>query len=316
MRIARRFSAFIAGAKQAPLLIGGQAVMEGVMMKSKHHLATAVRKANGKISIRHRKERSFAERTKLDKVPFVRGVIVLFETMIIGLRELNWSANEALGEEEEKLTGWEIALTLIFSIVLALALFKLLPLFLATVITNKAAGGNWMLNILDGVIKFAIFILYIVLISFMKDVKRLFQYHGAEHKAVNCYEAGKKLTPRNAKKFTKKQARCGTTFVVYVFVLSIFLYLLIPFGSGFWMKYLLRILLLPVIAGIVYEWIRIAGRCYSKSRFVRFISAPGMAVQALTTREPDLKQLEVGIAALEKVLKTEAKEKRPGSATI
>ncbi len=309
MRRARLFSAFIAGAKQAPLLIGGQAVIEGVMMKSKHHLATAVRTPDGRISVRHRKETSYAERHGLDKVPFVRGVFVLFETMIIGFRELNWSANESMGEEEEKLSAWEIGLTLAFSVILALALFKLLPLFLATIITEQAAGGNWMLNLLDGGIKFLVFVGYIVAIGQFKDVKRLFMYHGAEHKSVNCYEAGKRLTPKNAKRFTKKQARCGTTFVVYVFVLSIFLYLFIPFGSGFWTKYLLRIALLPVIAGIVYEWIRVAGKCYKNSRLVRIISAPGMAVQALTTREPDLQQLAVAIASLEKVIKAEAKGK-------
>ncbi|MBR9692327.1 DUF1385 domain-containing protein [Candidatus Woesearchaeota archaeon] len=313
MHIKRWFSALALGAKQAPLMIGGQAVMEGVMMKSRHHLATAVRKPNGKIAMHHRKERSFSERTGIGKVPLVRGAIMLFETMVIGLRELNWSANQALGEEEE-LSPWELGLTLAFSLVLALALFKLLPLFLATFITERAAGGNWMLNILDGVIKFAIFVGYILAIGMMKDVKRLFQYHGAEHKSVNCYEAKKKLTPRNAKKFTKKQARCGTTFVVYVFVLSILVYLVIPFGSSFWMKYLLRIALLPVIAAIAYEWIRFSGRYYAKSRLVRIISAPGMAVQALTTREPDLKQLEVAIAALENVLGKEQSASKKASA--
>jgi len=312
MRLTRHFSTFLSGTKQVPLLIGGQAVMEGVMMKSRHHLATAVRKQGGKISLRHRRERSFAERTGISKIPFVRGMVILFETMIIGFRELNWSANEALGEEEEKLTGWEIFLTLTFSIILALALFKLLPLFLATLITKKAAGGNWMLNLLDGGIKFLIFIGYIITIGQFKDVKRLFQYHGAEHKSVNCYEDGKKLTPHNAKRFTKKQARCGTTFVVYVFVLSIFLYLFIPFGSGFWMKYLLRIALLPLIAGIVYEWVRVAGKYYKKSGLVRIISAPGMAVQALTTREPDFRQLEVAIAALQQVIREEQNETKKG----
>lgn len=297
----------------APLMIGGQAVMEGVMMKSKHHLATAVRDPKGRIVVRHREGRSFAERYRLDKIPFIRGVFVLFETMVIGMRELNWSANQAAGEDE-KLRPWELVATLVVSLILALFLFKLLPLILASIITSRADGGNWMLNILDGLIKFAIFTLYIVAIGMMKDVKRLFQYHGAEHKSVNCYEAGTTLTPKNAKRFTKKQARCGTTFVVYVFVLSIFLYLLIPFGSSFWMKYLLRILFLPVIAGIVYEWVRVSGRLYCRSAIVRFISAPGMAVQALTTKEPDLKQLEVAITALERVLKAEQDEARKGTA--
>ncbi len=313
MRLGRFLSLLLAAAK-APLMIGGQAVMEGVLMRSRHHLATAVRRPDGTISVRHRRERGFAERTGIHKVPFLRGAVVLFETMIIGLRELNWSANEALGEEEEKLSAWELGLTLVFSIVLALVIFKLLPLFLASVITKSASGGNWTLNLLDGGIKFLIFVGYIVAIGQMKDVRRLFQYHGAEHKSVNCYEAGKPLTPKEAAKFTKRQPRCGTTFVVYVFFLSIFVYLLIPFGASFWTKYLLRILLLPVIAGIVYEWTRLSGRCYKRSALVRAISAPGMLVQDLTTREPDEGQLAVGIKALQKVLYEERKEKRPGSA--
>ena len=304
-----QFLALLTTAAQAPLLIGGQAVMEGVMMKSKHHIATAVRKEDGTIKVSHRTEVGFAERHRLDRIPFVRGVVILFETLIIGLRELNWSANQAMNEEE-KFSSWELALTLVISLVFALALFKLLPLFLATLITRQNGGGNWTLNLLDGGIKFVIFIGYLLLIGRMRDVRRLFQYHGAEHKTVNCYEAGKALTPRNAKRFTKKQARCGTTFVVYVFVLSIVVYIFIPFGASFWTKYLLRILLLPVIAGIAYEWIRIAGKYYGRSAVVRAISAPGMAVQALTTKEPDERQLAVAIAALKSVLKEEKKERQ------
>ncbi len=289
---------------EAIMTIGGQAVVEGVMMKSPRHLATAVRKPNGTIKVKHRKEQFLTQRTFLGKVPFVRGMIVLFETMIKGMRELNWSANEAIDEEEEKLNAWELGLMMALSIALALALFKFLPLLLASWIT-KDVGNNWTFNLLDGGIKFSFFLLYLLAISRMKDVKRLFQYHGAEHKSVNCYEARRALTPRNAKKFTKRQARCGTTFVVYVIVLSILVYLFIPFGATFWEKYVLRIALLPVIAGIAYEWTRFAGKYYCKSAFLRFISAPGMAVQALTTREPDLKQLEVAIAALKRVLKEE-----------
>lgn len=296
------FKLLLAAAK-APMLIGGQAVMEGVMMKSKHHLATAVRKPSGNIKVRYRKEISFSERYKLDKIPFVRGIFVLFETMIIGMRELNWSAAEA--DEEDQVKPWEMALAIVIAIVIALAIFKLLPLFLATIVTERTAGGNWMLNLLDGTIKVIIFVAYIGLIGLLPDMKRLFQYHGAEHKSVNCYEAGKTLTPKNVQQHTRFQARCGTTFVIYVIMLSILVYLLIPFGSGFWTKYALRILLLPVIAGIAYEWIRFAGKCYSDRLWVRIISAPGMAFQAMTTREPDLKQIAVAIAALERVLKKE-----------
>jgi uncharacterized protein YqhQ len=316
----RRFSHLVSlflTVVKAPLLIGGQAVMEGVMMKSKHHLATAVRSPKGKMVLHHQTQMSFAERHRLDKVPFLRGIIMLVETLIIGMRELNWSANQALGDDEEKPAPWTLGVVFLVSILFALALFKLLPFFLAKLLTNSLAGPdwtlmsrNWMLNILDGVIKFAIFISYILLITLLPDVRRLFEYHGAEHKSVNCYEAGERLTPKHAKRHTKKQPRCGTTFVVYVFVLSVFVYIFIPLGSSFWTNYLLRLLLLPLIAGIAYEWIRFAGRCYSKSVIVRWVSAPGMAVQSLTTREPDLKQLAVAIAALKRVLSEERRQTR------
>ena len=241
----------------------------------------------------------------------MRGIVILFETLIIGLRELNWSANQA-ADEDEQFSPWELTLTIVISLVLALALFKLLPLFLATLITQRSGGGNWTLNLLDGGIKFVIFISYLLLIGRMHDVQRLYEYHGAEHKTVNCYEAGAALTPRNAKRFTKKQPRCGTTFVVYVFVLSIIVYIFIPFGASFWTKYLLRILLLPVVAGVAYEWIRFAGKYYGRSKVVRAISAPGMAVQALTTKEPDEQQLAVAITALRSVVRA---EQRPRAAT-
>lgn len=301
----KRVPSFLLCAIKAPLVIGGQAVVEGVMMKSRHHTATAVRVPGGKIVVGHRRERSFTERHGLNKVPLVRGVFVLFETMVIGMRELNWSANRAIGEERGESSSWALAGVLGMSVLLGLAIFKLLPLFLAAKITGSLGGGNLMLNVLDGAIKLAIFVLYVAAISLMPDVRRLFTYHGAEHKSVNCYEAGGTLTPREAKRHTLKQPRCGTTFVVYVFVLSIIVYMFIPFGESFWAKLGLRILLLPLIAGIAYEWIRLAGRYYSNSWLVRAISVPGMAVQSLTTREPDAAQLEVALAALKRVLKEE-----------
>ena len=275
-------------------------------MKSRRHLATAVRKENGKIVLHRVSKLSLTERTGIHRIPLVRGAFVLFETMIVGMRELNWSSDQALGKEE-KSSGWAIGLVLLLSLGFALALFKLLPLYLASIATRAADGGNWMLNLLDGLFKMVIFVLYILLISLMPDVVRLFQYHGAEHKAVNCYEAGKPLTAKHAKGFTLLQPRCGTTFVIYVFALSIFLYALIPFGTSFWLKYLLRLVLLPVIAGIAYEWVRFAGKYYRKSMVVRAISLPGMAFQRLTTREPNLAQLAVAIAALKDVL---GKERR------
>lgn len=276
--------------------------MEGVMMKARNKIATAVRTPKGEISVRQRTHTSFAERSGLQRVPFVRGVFILIDTVVIGLQELHWSTNESIGEEEEKLSQWELTITIIFSLLLALGLFKLLPLYLASVLTQVIGAGNWTLNLADGVLKIGLFILYIGCISLMSDVKRLFQYHGAEHKAVNCYEAGKKLTPRNAQTFTLLQPRCGTTFVMYVFVLSIFLYVLIPFNTSLWLKFLGRIALLPVVAGISYEWIRFSGSHYSSSIIVRVLATPGLWMQRLTTKQPDTKQLAVAIAALKKVI--------------
>ncbi len=295
-----RLIVFLA-AQQAPLLIGGQAVMEGVMMKSAHHLATAVRKADGSIKLHERRETSVLDRHPVLKVPLLRGAITLFETIIIGFRELNWSTNEAY-DGDEQLSAWELTLTLVLSVVLALALFKLLPLFLATIINRRVTGGNFLLNLLDGGIKLAIFTGYLLLMGQFSDMKRLFAYHGAEHKSVNCYEAGDPLTPRHARRHTRLQPRCGTTFVIYVIALSIVIYLFILFGTSFWEKYVLRILLLPVVAGVAYEWLRFAGKAYYRRRWVRLLSAPGMAFQRITTREPDNKQLAVAIAALKRVL--------------
>jgi len=292
------------------LMIGGQAVIEGVMMKSKDFVSTAVRKPNGKISVRTRRTSSWVTKLNLNKIPFIRGVLVLFETMILGLKELNYSANESLDEENEDLGFWEITGTLLFSLFIIIVIFKLLPLAIANFF---AKNNNWLLNIIDGVVKISIFIIYLLLISLMKDVKNLFKYHGAEHKSVNAYEHYKninKLTVKRVKKFTRAQPRCGTTFVIYVLFLSIFVYVLIPLNFNFWIKLLLRIALLPVIAGIAYELIRFAGKYYYKSLIVRIISSPGMFFQKLTTKEPNEKQLAVGIKALKEVNIAKKKEEK------
>lgn len=292
------------------LMIGGQAVVEGVMMKSSNYVSTAVRKPDGKITFRTTKSKSWVEKFKINKIPFVRGFFILFETMILGLKELTYSANEAMNEEEtenEELGFWEMVGTFAFSILMVILLFKLLPLAIANYF---AKDNNWLLNLIDGVVKISVFIIYILLISLMKDVKRLFQYHGAEHKSVNAYESIKdinKLTPKIVKKFTKAQPRCGTTFIIYVLFLSMFVYILIPLNYGFWIKLLLRIALLPFIAGIAYEVIRFAGKYYYKSLIVRIISSPGMFFQKLTTKEPDEEQMAVAIKALKEVIKAEEK---------
>jgi uncharacterized protein YqhQ len=284
---------------------GGQAVIEGVMMRSKKHLAIAVRRPTGSISLRMERIRSLSERLPFLGWPFFRGMLAMVEMMVVGVRALNHSANEALGEEGEEMGTLEIAVSLIFALGFALLLFKFLPLLLAQLVKDAiplVASSYALFNVVDGVLKIAFFILYILCISLMGDVRRLFMYHGAEHAAVNCYEARKALTPRNVLQHTTIHPRCGTSFILIVLILSVFLYTFIPQGYSFWAKLGLRVLMLPVIAGISYEVLRLAGK-YRGSVLMRVVSAPGMLVQRLTTKPFDRKQAEVAIKALEAVLK-------------
>jgi uncharacterized protein YqhQ len=295
------------------LAIGGQAVIEGVLMRTNDKYAIAVRQPNGRIIVKKEKYISRTKKNKFLGLPLVRGVIMLWETLLLGYKALTFSANQALDEEDQnknkvkknkekqELGTPELVITIIISILLALALFKFLPLLIATLFKNKIGGSNIMFNIIDGLAKFTILILYLVAISTMKDVKRLFQYHGAEHKTVHCYEKNKKLTVENVKKDSKAHARCGTTFILVVLFLSIIFYLFIPFNTNFWLKLLIRILFLPVIAGISYEWIKFSGK-HTDNFFAKILIGPGLLVQRLTTREPDDKQIEVAIKALKAVI--------------
>ncbi len=290
--------------RMGELRIGGQAVMNGVMMRSKNYIATSVRKKDGKIKTKTRKFVSITDKYKILGLPFIRGIFMLFELMIQGMKELTWSSNESTDDEDEKLSKKEIVFTIILSIVFALALFKLLPWFLANTVSGFFETTSATINVLDALFKVFILAGYIYLISLMPDIKTLFRYHGAEHKAVSCYESGKKLTPKNAAGFSVIHPRCGTTFIILVFFVSIFFYMLIP-TLEFWQNYLFRILLLPVIAGFSYEIIRLGGKYYYKNVLVRIIMWPGLQFQRLTTRQPDLKQIEVAIKSLNVALKKE-----------
>lgn len=278
--------------------IGGQAVIEGVMMKNADKVAVAVRKPNNKISVKRMKYRSIARKKGLQWLgwPFFRGIIVLIETLVLGIKALSYSANESLGEEEEKISTKEMVLTILFAMLVAVGFFIVLPLYL----TKLTQTQGILFNLIDGLIRVALFVAYVVGISFMKDIKRIFQYHGAEHKAVNCHEAGLALNYKNAKQFTTVHSRCGTTFILIVLVISIIIFSLI-ISENFWIKLAGRILLMPVIAGIAYELLRLSAR-YERNMILRALSAPGMWLQKITTREPNKKQLEVAIAALKKVL--------------
>lgn len=300
------------------LHFGGQAVIEGVMMKSPNYISIAVRKPNKKISIKTDKYKALSKRCALFKVPFIRGVGSLFEMLTIGIKALTYSANEALEEEEEKLSGFALFLTILLSLVFGIGLFVVVPYILTVLLGIQEESQSILFNLVDGIIKMAIFVLYIYVIGLMKDIHRIFQYHGAEHKAVNCHESGKELTIKNAKKFSRLHPRCGTSFLLLVIFIGIVIFSLIPLvleivlpifsQMGWWSQrgilLVSRILFLLPVAGISYEILKLAG-AYRDSLIMKTIVFPGLCIQRLTTKEPDNKQLEVGIASLKAALKAE-----------
>lgn len=274
-------------------LIGGQAIIEGVMMKSPTKLAISIRLRNGKIKTK--KER-LKKRSKFWKLPFIRGIVVLIETLVLGMKALIWSADQQL-DKTEKITKLEIAYALAISIGFAVLLFIVLPFFL----TKLIIGKGLLFNLIDGILRLIIFLVYLGLISLMKDVKILFKYHGAEHKVVNCYEAGKGLRVENVRKFKTLHPRCGTAFILIVLIVSILIFSLI-ITPTWWIKLGARIVLIPVIAGISYEILKLSDR-FRKNIFIRGITAPGLWLQKITTKEPSKRQIEVAIKALKGVLK-------------
>lgn len=271
--------------------VGGQAVIEGVMMRNKERFAVAVRLPNGEIKVKQEQNSTFPS---FFKFPFLRGIVGLGYTLYDGIRALIWSSNENLGVEE-KLTKKEIIGTIFFSFLASALIFVVVPFLLARYLTST----NLWFNILDGLLRTGLFLGYVLLISTMKDVKTLFQYHGAEHKTIYCYEEGKPLTVENVRPFTRFHPRCGTTFIFILLLLSIFLFTLIP--GSFLIKFLGRLLLLPVLAGIGYELIKLSSKHY-KNTFVKIFIAPGLWLQRITTKEPNDTQLEVSIKALKAVV--------------
>jgi len=276
--------------------VGGQAVIEGVMMKSKSKIAIAVRKPNGKISIKTKKHISWIKKNKLLAIPVVRGFVELLDMVVVGMKALTYSANQA-SEEDEQLSSKEIALTFIFAILLTIGLFIALPLFLAKYATS---GTGFWFNLIDGILRLIIFLIYVWVISLLSDMKKVFQYHGAEHCTVHCYESGKKLTPLNAIKFTTLHPRCGTSFLFIVIMISVILFSLIS-DPRWIVKFIVRIVLIPVIAGVGYELLKISSK-YKNNFIIKLVLQPGLWVQKLTTRRPNKKQIEVAIAALKKVI--------------
>lgn len=300
--------------------IGGQAVMEGVMMRGPKEIATAVRKSDGEIIIDKKGISSVLMKYKVLKLPIIRGCINFFESLIVGVKALMFSADQYDLEDGEayepsKFEAWldrkfgdkikdiTIYASVVIALICGVGLFMLLP----NVITgffSKFVTNNILRNLVEGGIRIVIFLGYMILVSQMKDIQRVFEYHGAEHKTIACYEHGEELTPENARKFCRLHPRCGTSFLLIVMVVSIIAFSFLGWGPV-WQRLLLRLALLPVVAGISYEAIKFAGR--SENRVVQLLTKPGLWLQYLTTREPDDSQLEVAIAAMQSVL-TDNKE--------
>jgi len=293
--------------------IGGQAVLEGVMMRGASNWAVAVRKPNGQIAEVCRPIESVMKRHWFFRLPIVRGVVALSESLAIGFRALSISANYTAAEdnelaeaEEQELSRAALIFAFLIAIGFAISVFKVGPALLADLL--PISSGTWFV-LVEGLIRVTVFVLYLFLISLLPDLRRVFQYHAAEHKAINAYEAGEELEPERVQRFSLIHPRCGTAFLLWVMVIAIFVFAFFGRPTWYWLI-ATRILLLPVIAGIAYEVIRFAGK-HAGNRILMTLLAPGLWLQRLTTREPTLDQLEVSIRALRKVLELEGRSATP-----
>ena len=289
--------------------IGGQAVIEGVMMKSDKHMTVAVRLPNKKTtktkglrgaelgsSIKTKKQK-LKKLKKFWTIPFIRGIVQLIYILILGIKALIWSSDQQLGKDE-KITAKELAITLVISFGFAVLFFVIAPFFITKAFVEKGL----LFNIIDGILRLVIFLVYVAVIALFNDVKILFQYHGAEHKCINCYERKKPLTIKNIKKYSTLHPRCGTAFILIVLIVSIFIFSLI---TGSWqIRLISRIILIPVIAGISYELLKLSAR-FKHNFIIQAITYPGLLLQKLTTREPNNKQIEVALVSLKELLKME-----------
>ena len=293
--------------------IGGQAVLEGVMMKNKDRYAVAVRKSDGQIEVMAEDYEGIRGAKKVSGIPFLRGVFNFVDSLVLGMKTLTWSAgffeeeesgkeesevdrkfDKAVGDSGEKLV---MGATVLFSIVMAVAIFIALPYFLSLLLSSYVRNAS-LLAIFEGILRILIFVGYVAAISAMKDIRIVYMYHGAEHKCINCIERGRELTVKNVRKSSRLHKRCGTSFLLFVMVVSVILFMFIRVDNPA-LRLVLRLALVPVIAGVSYEIIRLAGR--TDNALIRIISAPGMWLQRLTTREPDDSMIEVAIASVEAV---------------
>lgn len=301
--------------------IGGQAVMEGIMMRNGSEYSVVVRKENGEIEVKKETYKGVGSKCKLFRLPFIRGIFSFVDSLVLGMKSLNYSASLFMedGEEEEEPGRFEkwlqkkfgdkaekviMDLTMVISIILAMGIFMVFPTWVSTLMKPLLGNGIWM-ALFEGVLRIAIFIAYVGLISLMPDIKRTYMYHGAEHKCINCIEHGLPLTVENVMKSSKEHKRCGTSFLLIVMVISILFFLVIR-PETLWLRLVSRILLIPVIAGVSFEFLRLAGN--SDNPVVNLLSKPGLMLQGLTTKEPDEKMAEVAICAVEAVFDWKAYE--------
>lgn len=287
--------------------IGGQAIIEGVMMRGPHKIAMAVRKLDGEIVI---EEKENKKKKWISKIPILRGLVSFFESMIIGVQALMFSANfydiddgseKKENAEKEEISSFAMYLSVFLSLVISIGMFILLPNFISGLIIPNKEANVFLYNTVESVLRISIFIIYLLLVSKMKDIQRVFEYHGAEHKSIFCYEAGEELNVENVKKHSRFHPRCGTSFLLFVMIVSIIVFSLIGRHPNMLINMLLRLLLLPIVAGISYEIIKFAGRNVD-NKWVSWLNKPGMWLQHLTTREPDDSQIAVAIASLKAVI--------------
>lgn len=294
-------------------------------MKNQDKYAVAVRKPNKKIEVFKGESKSLTQKYKICALPLVRGVVTFVESLAIGMETLTYSAS--FFEEEEETSRFEewldektkgkandivMGITIFISVIMAIGIFMLLPFFLSSLL-ERWVSSQTILSLIEGIFRIAIFLAYIVLISQMEDIKRVFMYHGAEHKTINCFESGEELTPENVKKYSRLHKRCGTSFLLIVMIISILFFMWIHVDNVF-LKIGYRLLLIPVIAGVSYEFIRLAGR--SDSGLIAMLSKPGLMLQKLTTKEPDLDMIEVAIASVDAVLDWRAYQKAMRDGTL
>ncbi len=278
---------------------GGMAVIEGVMMRGPEETALAVRKPDGSIEIEKEANSGLSQRYPFLKWPFIRGTYALIDSMVVGISMLNKSANMSMAEEEEELSAGEMMATVVVAFVLAMGLFVALPTAVVH-FSKQYIGGVWEQNLVEGIIRIMFFFLYIYAISKMKEIERVFMYHGAEHKSILAFEAGEELTVANARRYSTRHPRCGTSFLLIVMVVSILVFAVLGDGTLFYRVWS-RIAAFPIVAGLGYEFIRCSGK-YHQNKWAHLFIAPGLWLQKLTTREPDDSQLEVALAALREVV--------------